>query len=298
MGPNAVLGAGRTAPFPTEPAPPRRTQPGPGKARSSPLSRRAPPSRAGRLHPRMVPVEVSADSGRSASGGLPGRGHEAAGPSHPQRAHGASAQALQFILAGLSNGDVSKTATPEEYDACFYEGSFTLFGRHQGPRYQAFAGAMLAEAAGRPGRRRARRSPHPRRWRRALDIPGDPARRRGREQPAATAKRFDRATFQWRGGDPAIDAPRNQALARSSARMARTGKTIGTEEGFYDTTQHYEHWGPTTSGRRPGSSPSAIRPDLPVPGQGRRQGPGPRALRGHLTDLPGRARRGRSRRAL
>ena len=37
------------------------------------------------------------------------------------------------IIAGLTNGYLSYTATPEEYQACHYEGSFTLFGHQQGP---------------------------------------------------------------------------------------------------------------------------------------------------------------------
>jgi len=40
----------------------------------------------------------------------------------------------RVALAGLTNSYFSYTATPEEYDACMYEGSFTLFGRQQGYR--------------------------------------------------------------------------------------------------------------------------------------------------------------------
>ena len=60
------------------------------------------------------------------------------------------------VLSGLTNGYSSYTATPEEYDACHYEGSFTLFGRRQGPLYRdaavAVAKALLegAEYAGDP----------------------------------------------------------------------------------------------------------------------------------------------------
>ena len=46
------------------------------------------------------------------------------------------------ILSGLTNGYSSYTATPEEYDACHYEGSFTLFGRRQGPLYRDAAVAI------------------------------------------------------------------------------------------------------------------------------------------------------------
>ena len=57
----------------------------------------------------------------------------------------------RVVLAGLTNAYISYTATPEEYDACHYEGSFTLFGRHQGLRWidevLKLSGPLLA---GRP----------------------------------------------------------------------------------------------------------------------------------------------------
>jgi neutral ceramidase len=49
-----------------------------------------------------------------------------------------------FVLAGLSGGYVSYTSTPEEYDHCGYEGSFTLFGRQQGARWRDAAAGVLA----------------------------------------------------------------------------------------------------------------------------------------------------------
>src|SRR3954465_4317366 len=62
------------------------------------------------------------------------------------RAVGAKAGAERVVIAGLTNAYASYTATPEEYDTCTYEGSFTLFGRQQGARYRDFATARPAGA--------------------------------------------------------------------------------------------------------------------------------------------------------
>ena len=49
----------------------------------------------------------------------------------------------QVILAGLTNGYQSYNATPEEYEACTYSGSFTLFGLQQGYRYRDVATTLV-----------------------------------------------------------------------------------------------------------------------------------------------------------
>src|SRR3954452_24963159 len=58
----------------------------------------------------------------------------------------AAGSVSRVVIAGLTNAYASYTATPEEYDACTYEGSFTLFGRQQGARYRDFATALAAGA--------------------------------------------------------------------------------------------------------------------------------------------------------
>ena len=52
------------------------------------------------------------------------------------------------VIAGLTNGYLSYTSTPEEYDACAYEGSFTLFGRHQGPLLRDAASSLVPALLG------------------------------------------------------------------------------------------------------------------------------------------------------
>ena len=142
-----------------------------------------------------------------------------------------------MILSGLTNGYSSYTATPEEYDACHYEGSFTLFGRRQGALYRDVGRGGREGAAdghrlrGRPraclpGRRRAAATPS--RSRRRTRAPRSSSPRRAW---CATAAR----TFSWNGGHPAIDAPPDRRLV-TTQRQGRKGrwKRVTTDDGFYD----------------------------------------------------------------
>src|SRR5207302_1227180 len=52
------------------------------------------------------------------------------------------------IVAGLTNSYNSYVATPEEYDACAYEGSFTLWGRQEGALYRNLAKALAKSIYG------------------------------------------------------------------------------------------------------------------------------------------------------
>ena len=54
-------------------------------------------------------------------------------------------------------------------------------------------------------------------------------------QPADTA-RFGRATFKWKGGDPAVDAPRNETFVALQRKVGGDWTTVGTDDGFLDTT--------------------------------------------------------------
>src|SRR4051812_6146606 len=67
----------------------------------------------------------------------------------------------RVVIAGLTNAYASYTSTPEEYDGCTYEGSFTLFGRQQGARYRDFAAGLAgALATGGPPPGGASEPPH------------------------------------------------------------------------------------------------------------------------------------------
>ena len=131
VGPNAVLGAGgivaddgTCAPFDNAAGPGQgQKQPllgGPGDS-LVPGTQPITMMRIGALGIAAVPSEVTKQMGirmraaaKEAAGGAVG----------------------DVILSGLTNGYSSYTSTPEEYDACHYEGSFTLFGRRQGPLYR------------------------------------------------------------------------------------------------------------------------------------------------------------------
>jgi neutral ceramidase len=141
----------------------------------------------------------------------------------------------RVVLSGLTNGYSSYTATPEEYDACHYEGSFTLFGRRQGPLYRdvllKVSKALLegAEYAGDPeppyrvvgGEQMPEPGPTP--------DAGTPV-----EQPAQSVVRYGRATFSWNGGHPAIDAPRAGRLVTTQRLGKRRWRRVATDDGFYD----------------------------------------------------------------
>jgi neutral ceramidase len=140
------------------------------------------------------------------------------------------------VLSGLTNGYSSYTSTPEEYDACHYEGSFTLFGRRQGALYRETAVAVAKALAGGAG---YASDPEPA-YR--VDESGsypepEPTPDAGKavEQPEKSLVRYGRATFSWSGGHPAIDAPADRRLV-TTQRQGRNGrwKRVTTDDGFYD----------------------------------------------------------------
>ena len=140
-----------------------------------------------------------------------------------------------IVLSGLTNGYSSYTSTPEEYDACHYEGSFTLFGRHQGALYRdaavEVAKALVAgtDYAGDP-------EPAYR-----VDSTGSfpepeptPAAGTAATQPEKSVVRYGRATFSWNGGHPAIDAPPDRRLVTTQRMGRKRWKRVATDDGFYD----------------------------------------------------------------
>ena len=140
------------------------------------------------------------------------------------------------MLSGLTNGYSSYTATPEEYDACHYEGSFTLFGRRQGPLYRdiavAVAKALLegAEYAGdpEPAYRVDSSGSYP-------EPEPTPDAGTAVTQPGKSVVRYGRASFSWNGGHPAIDAPPGRhGSSRRSASGRKRWKRFTTDDGFYD----------------------------------------------------------------
>ena len=144
----------------------------------------------------------------------------------------------KVVIAGLTNGYVSYTSTPQEYDGCGYEGSFTLFGREEGPRWRDVGvGLMRDLVTGAPA---PAGSAEPVRLRVGVGGPGPrttPNAGRVVSQPQAMVPRFGRATFSWTGGDPAVDAPDNRSLV-TLERAAGRGNwvPVGTDDGMRDIT--------------------------------------------------------------
>lgn len=231
VGPVPVLGAGEI----TGPAgfcAPFEGMAGPGQGRKFPqltgpgLVPQIVPVSVWRVGPLAIgafPAEITRQMGARLSGAI-----EAEAGGDVDRA----------VIAGLTNGYISYAATPEEYDACHYEGSFTLFGRRQGVRYmdvaRGLSGALFSRSSAPPG------APEPP----PLGITSDPLSplritpEAGEpvSEPEPVIRRYERASFRWRGGDPGVDAPRGSAFV--SLQRAERGEwhTVSTEDSYFDLT--------------------------------------------------------------
>ena len=142
----------------------------------------------------------------------------------------------RFALAGLTNSYNSYTATPEEYDACTYEGGFTLFGRHQGPRYGDVAKQVLAALIAGTQPPSVAEPPPTGLGGTAPTVDQTPDAGQTVVEPALTVQRYGRATFTWKGGDPAADAPRNATFVALQREVSLGDwRTVGTDDGVFDT---------------------------------------------------------------
>ena len=230
VGPVGVLGMGVVAGGQCSPV---DNLAGPGQGRKAPLV-------FGRgIVPNVAPVSVwrVGDLGIAA---LPSEVTRTMGLRIRDAVAASSAGAVSRVaLAGLTDGYISYTSTPEEYDLCEYEGSFTLFGRQQGPRYRDFtaalAGSLLAGGdapaqgaepprfGGQPGA-----APQPR----TTAEPGKIL-----AQPAGSVARLGRATFRWQGGDRAVEAPRGKTFVRLQRKQGKKWIRVATDDSFKDTVQ-------------------------------------------------------------
>jgi neutral ceramidase len=146
------------------------------------------------------------------------------------------------VIAGLTDSYNSYTATPEEYDWCSYEGSFTLWGRRQSLLYRQVAGGLARSIyGGQPAPGSAAEPPTP-----SPGTPNQPSVRATPNagtpvtQPAAAINRLGLASFKWNGGDPAIDAPRTKPFVTLEHRPGTSGafRPVATEDSVMDATQH------------------------------------------------------------
>ncbi len=150
------------------------------------------------------------------------------------------------VIAGLSNGYMSYTATPEEFDHCGYEGSFTLFGRQQGPLLRDTAASLVPSLLG--GSDPVSDPEPPSLAFEAENMPASeptPAPETAVTQPS-NVNRFGRTSFTWRGGDPSVDAPRGHTFVSLQHRTGSGWETIGTDDGPESTTVYDDDAGTWT----------------------------------------------------
>ena len=231
VGPLAVLGYGGIVGPDGDCAPADNTA-GPGQGRKRPLL-------AGSgLVPRVHPLSVWR-IGRTGIVALPAEVTTRMGTRIRDALLKAAGGGLErFLLAGLANSYVSYTATPEEYDACHYEGSFTLYGRRQGARWISAADPLVkALLAGAPAPAGAP-EPAAQAFGAEQGAPPDATPQAGEvvEQPAERVPRTGQAKFSWRGGDPAHDAP--EGFVTIERRTAKGGwVTASTDDSYHDTVE-------------------------------------------------------------
>jgi neutral ceramidase len=227
VGPFPVLGAGVVSEGQCSPV---QDLAGPGQGNKLPVA-------GGPLIPSIHPVGVWR-LGPLAVASVPSEVTTVMGRRIREAVRAASGAPLT-AMAGLSDSYMSYTATPDEYDACTYEGGFTLFGRQQGARFRdaltGLAGSLFkggpapAGAPEPPPLAAGTMDPTPAR---ATPDAGKPV-----AQPPAAVTRFERVAFSWEGGDPALDAPRGEVLARVERLVDGEWRTHLTDETAADTTR-------------------------------------------------------------
>jgi hypothetical protein len=144
----------------------------------------------------------------------------------------------RFAIAGLTNGYISYTTTPEEYNSCDYEASFTLFGREEGYAWMAFGRGLEASLLdGKPYSSHA--EPVPLGVATTQTTPVRPTADAGTvtAQPANSTDRYGRAVFKWKGGDQQIDPARGRPFVSLQREDGGTFRTVATEDSPADTTQ-------------------------------------------------------------
>jgi neutral ceramidase len=146
----------------------------------------------------------------------------------------------RVVIVGLTNGYWSYTTTPEEYNACAYEGSFTLFGREEGYGWLAAGNELMsALLAGKPAPAGFPEPPDTAFASSATTpIRATPDAGSVVKQPASSVSRYGYAVFSWKGGDPQVDAPRGTPFVSLQIRGGGgKWRTVATDDTFEDATQ-------------------------------------------------------------
>jgi neutral ceramidase len=144
----------------------------------------------------------------------------------------------RVVIAGLTNAYISYTTTPEEYDYCGYEGSFTLFGREEGYAWMAFGQQLESNLLhGTP----LKSQPEPPDFAvgNATTTPARPTPDAGTitAQPDATMTRYGRAVMKWTGGDEQVDPERDgHPFVTLQHKVGDSWDPIATDDSLSDTT--------------------------------------------------------------
>lgn len=160
------------------------------------------------------------------------------------------------VIVGLANDYMSYITTPEEYDFQYYEGTFTLWGRNEGPLMLDRMGALTDELLERKpgptyveppdtsGTQADNVSPLTQALSAAplTQAPGTVLAR----APAAI-KRGQVASFTWVGGQPSAEVVQDQALVTTQCLAGKSWNTAFTDEAPDDLTDYArdgieDHW--------------------------------------------------------
>lgn len=229
VGATIVLGAGIAADGQCGP----EDAAGPGQGKKQLLA-------GGELVPRTVPVSVLR-AGRLGIAAFPAEVTKQMGQRIRNRLVADSGGQLERVaLAGLTNAYVSYTSTPQEYDACQYEGSFTLFGREQGARFRDIASGLVKKLGGGVAPPQPEVAEPPSLAASSGEAPTPrttPDAGKAVQEPVGAVVRHGRAAFRWEGGDPAIDAPRDRALVTVEREVNGAFVPFATDDGGLDITE-------------------------------------------------------------
>ena len=144
----------------------------------------------------------------------------------------------RVVIAGLTNAYISYTTTPEEYDYCGYEGSFTLFGREEGYAWMAF-GRQLESNLLHHTPLSTQPEPPDLAVGNAQSTPVRPVPDAGTvvTQPAHELTRYGRAVFVWKGGDEQVDPQREgHPFVTLQHKVGEGWSDVATDDSLSDTT--------------------------------------------------------------
>jgi neutral ceramidase len=160
------------------------------------------------------------------------------------------------VLVGLANDYMSYATTPEEYDYQWYEGTFTLWGRQEGPflldRFGQLVDAMLhgrqvtfQEPPDTSGSQADNVSPVTQ----ALsNAPLTPRPGTVLVNPPVTVKRGQVVDFSWVGGQPSAEVVQDRALVSTQCDVNGEWRSAFSDESPDDITDYAragvtDHWG-------------------------------------------------------